>query len=69
MDTLRHLLSFIYDHDRDLYERIVVWTNPADESDTLSAPTLASRYAWEKERAVVYGMCNAEASDDGLFCG
>jgi hypothetical protein len=23
-DTLRHLLSFIYDHDKDLYERIIV---------------------------------------------
>eukprot|EP00966_Prymnesium_polylepis_P254098 5872156-Prymnesium_polylepis.2 len=69
MDTLRHLLSFIYDHGKDVYERIVVWTNPADENDTLKAPTLASRYALEKERALVYGMCNAEESEDGLFCG
>ena len=68
-DTLRHLLSFIYYHDHDLYKRIVVWTNPADERDTIKAPSLASRYATEKERAIIYGQCGAEASDDGFFCG
>lgn len=69
MDALRHLLSFIYDHDKDLYERIIVWTNATDETDTLTAPTLASRYAWEKERAMVYGKCGVESSADGLFSG
>ena len=68
-DTLRHLLSFVYDSDTDLYERIVVWVNAADEKDTLEAPRLASRYATEKERDLIYGKCGAEVSDDGLFCG
>jgi hypothetical protein len=68
-DALRHLLSFIYDDDKDLYERIIVWVNPCDERDTLKAPALASRYATEKERAFIYAQCGAEASEDGIFCG
>ena len=67
-DTLRHLLSFIYDRDTDMYRRIAVWTNPFAPDDQF-VPTLASRKPREEERAAVYSKCEAVASDDGMFCG
>lgn len=68
-DALRHLLSFVYHRSKDAYERIPVWTNPTDPADKLFAPTLAARQPREAERALIYGKCNAQSSDDGLFSG
>eukprot|EP00966_Prymnesium_polylepis_P212410 4920496-Prymnesium_polylepis.1 len=68
-DTLRHLLSFVYDADKDIYERISVWANAADENDTLAMPTLAGRFLRESERAKIFGTCDAAASEDGLYMG
>ena len=43
MDTLRHLLSYIYDVAADTYRAMVVWTSPLNEDDVLTSPQLASR--------------------------
>lgn len=68
-DSLRHLLSFTYDTQHDMYKKVRVWTNPFNEADQLLAPTIASRYSYIKEREAIYGECFAQASHDGLFCG
>lgn len=68
-DTLRHLLSFSYNHDTDMYERLVIWENPTNAADTILAPTVAARTSYEKERAELFRKCGAASSDDGLFCG
>ena len=68
-DTLRHLLSFVYNRDKDMYERIIAWTNPNNPKDILYVPRLAARGPREAERAIVYGKCDAEASEDGVYVG
>ena len=68
-DTLRHLLSFVYNRSKDIYEKLVVWVNPHDPADTLASPTVASRWPREAERDLVYGRVGACASNDGLYCG
>ena len=68
-DTLRHLLSFIYDRDADMYQRIIAWANPHNSSDILYVPALSARGPREAEREKVYRKCGAEASKDGMYCG
>lgn len=68
-DALRHLLSFVYNRDEDMYFRIKVWTNPWNSKEVEYAPTLTARGPRERERAIVYQQCGAEASEDGLFVG
>lgn len=68
-DALRHLISFAYNHQRDVYERLVVWKNPCNPNDALQAPALAARPSYEKERAMLYNLTDSAQSDDGLFCG
>ena len=48
METLHHLLSFVYNPSNDKYEPIRVWTNPNDKSDVVLCARLASRGAREK---------------------
>ena len=54
-----------YDPVSDKYKGLVVWTNPFDETDTLTAPTLPSRWPLEKERDRVYKSCNVQEGSDG----
>lgn len=68
-DSLRHLLSFTYNHERDRYERITIWRNPADPCDVLKAPAIAARPTYEAERNALFSQCGATSSADGLFCG
>lgn len=48
METLRHLLSFMYKPMNDHYEPIIVWTNPSDPTDRVAAPCLVGRFGREK---------------------
>ena len=57
--------QFSYDPVSDKYKEIVVWTNPFDDNDTLTAPSLPSRWPLEKERERVYGNCHVHESSDG----
>ena len=50
-DTLRHLLSFIYNPETDRFEHIPVWVNPHDEGHSLDLPTLVSRVACRARRS------------------
>lgn len=53
-DALRHLLSFLYNHDRDRYERLIIWRNPFNPSDVIQAPAIAARPMYEAERNVLF---------------
>ena len=44
-DTLRHLLSFVYDPETDAYVPIKVWVNPNDPSDFVLSAQLPGRHA------------------------
>lgn len=68
-DSLRHLLSFVYDRKCDVFNRIPVWVNPFNEKDVLYVPTLSARHARERERQAVFSHCGAVASEDGMFSG
>ena len=48
-DTLRHLLSYVYDPETDSYVPIKVWINPVDASDFVLAARLPGRHAREKK--------------------
>ena len=65
-EIMRHLPSFLYNAETDKYERLVVWTNPYDETDSLHAPAMASRQKVDKERARVYEGCDVLVSADGM---
>eukprot|EP00965_Chrysotila_dentata_P110705 3657832-Pleurochrysis_carterae.AAC.4 len=45
METLRRLLSLVYDKDDDKYKPIRVWENPHDPTDYLFMASLCSRQA------------------------
>jgi hypothetical protein len=49
METLRHLLSYVYDSAANTYVPIKAWTNPNDDDDFVLTATLAGRWAREKE--------------------
>ena len=48
-ETLRHLLSFVYDRTTDNYNSIKIWVNPNDPEDYLCMTKLASRPSRKKE--------------------
>ena len=48
-DDLRHLLSYVYNRDKDTFELIKAWVNPWDDSDAVDFATLASRKPRERE--------------------
>ena len=48
-DTLRHLLSYVYDPKANSYNKIVVWQNPEDPSDFVAMAALAGRNLREAE--------------------
>lgn len=65
-DSLRHLLSFQYNRENDVYERKALWKNPFNPHDQLFAPVLAARGPRERERALVFDKCGATSSEDGM---
>ena len=65
METLRHLLSFIYNPVTDTYDPIHAWTNPADSSDFVPVATLAARYAREKEYEKIAAEMNITVGANG----
>eukprot|EP00965_Chrysotila_dentata_P247259 6207648-Pleurochrysis_carterae.AAC.1 len=65
METLRHLLSFIYDKDTDKYAPIRVWENPNDTSDFLVMTSLASRQSREKEFNLMADAADIVVSPNG----
>jgi len=65
METLRHLLSFVYNKETDDYEPIKIWTNPNDERDYLVMAKLASRPARKKEFNKMASTCNIIVGADG----
>eukprot|EP00965_Chrysotila_dentata_P116148 3839799-Pleurochrysis_carterae.AAC.1 len=58
METLRHLLSFVFDPGDDNYKPIKIWENPNDPTDFLVMTQLASRQAREKEFSSLADACN-----------
>ena len=50
METLHHLLSFIYNPTTNTYNPIRVWENPKDPTDFLLTASLAGRRAREAVR-------------------
>eukprot|EP00965_Chrysotila_dentata_P041824 1387473-Pleurochrysis_carterae.AAC.1 len=48
METLRHLLSYVYDKEADAYKPIRIWENPNDPNDFSVMASLSSRLAGEK---------------------
>ena len=65
MDTLRHLLSFVYDPVADKYTPISVWTNPYDESDIVLTAALASRWPREREYKAIASEMNITVGSNG----
>ena len=65
METLRHLLSFVYDHQADTYSPIKIWVNPHDEDDYLVMTKLASRPARKKEFNSIADECSIVVAADG----
>lgn len=57
MDKLRHLLSYVYDPEPDLYKPIKVWQNPDDESSFVLAPSLVGRSLREKLYKEIASRC------------
>ena len=49
METLSHLLSFVYNPATDKYDPITVWKNPTDSTDFVLTARLAGRKAREKK--------------------
>lgn len=68
-DALRHLLSYTYDREDDVYRKLCVWRNPWNMNDVVLAPTLTARAPRETERQLIYSRCGGSACEDGLFCG
>ncbi|KAL1520725.1 hypothetical protein AB1Y20_022293 [Prymnesium parvum] len=65
METLRHLLSFVYAYSTDKYAPIKVWQNPNDPSDYVSCPQLAARPAREKLYAQLCDESEIEVRENG----
>lgn len=74
METLRHLLSFIYDPGSDKYMNIRVWHNPYDPNDRINAPSLVGRFGREKlfnellEKCEVTVGTNGRCERDAVRC-
>ena len=54
-----------YMPETDDYKRLVLWTNPHNEKDSVIAPSFAGRVTVEKERAKLYAGCEVLTSEDG----
>eukprot|EP00965_Chrysotila_dentata_P236192 6201174-Pleurochrysis_carterae.AAC.1 len=65
METLRHLLSYVFDADTDIYRPIKIWENPNDLSDFLVMTQLASRQARKREFNALAAECNTVVGSDG----
>ena len=65
MDTLRHLLSFVYNRTTDKYVPVKVWVNPHDEKDFLVSTQIANRPARKKEFDQIANTCNIIVGADG----
>ena len=65
MDTLRHLLSFIYIPSTNKYVPIPVWVNPAKADDCEYAPQLAARGKREAQFREMVGQQEVQVSLDG----
>ena len=65
METLRHLLSFVYNRETDNHDPIKIWVNPNDERDYLVMAKLASRPARKKEFNSMAQACNIIVGADG----
>lgn len=65
METLRHLLSFVYDPATNEYQPIKVWVNPNDENDYLVMAKLASRQKRKSDFNALADECNIVVGPDG----
>ena len=65
METLRHLLSHVYNPEADAYVPIRAWENPNDATDFVFTASLASRYAREREFAAIAAEQNIVVSSSG----
>jgi hypothetical protein len=65
METLHHLLSFVYDPISDKYVPIRVWENPNNSSDFVLAAKLASRCKREAEYREIASTMNITVGSNG----
>ena len=65
METLHHLLSFVYDPVLDKYIPIKVWENPNNPSDFVLTAKLASRCSREAEYRNIASTMNIEVGANG----
>ena len=65
MESLYHLLSFVYDPATDKYVPIRVWENPNDSSDFVVTAKLVSRVRREAEFSMIAETMNITVSADG----
>ena len=61
-EALRHYLSFEYDVDDDVYNKLQLYINPFNEREKVAYPTLAPRCQWEPERAESRWSCRRAAA-------
>ena len=64
-ENLNHASFDTYNADHDNYDRLTIWVNQHDTSDTVEAPAFAGRRIIEKERAAMYAGCEVLTSADG----
>eukprot|EP00966_Prymnesium_polylepis_P077862 1804917-Prymnesium_polylepis.1 len=65
MESLRHLLSFIYNPKSGKYVPIKVWENEKHPSDFILAATIAGRHSREKKYAEIAKEMNTVAGPSG----
>ena len=65
METLRHLLSHVYDPETDHFVPIRVWENPEDNTDFVLTATLASRPSRKREFASIADEQGIVVSENG----
>ena len=64
-ETLRHLLSFVYDPETDKYVPIKAWINPNDPTDFVLSAQLASRWRREGKYNELVQAQNIEVGPNG----
>ena len=64
-ETLRHLLSFVYDADSDKYVPLKLWQNPDEPNDFVVSARLPSRQAREKEYNALAADCEILVGSKG----
>ena len=65
METLRHLLSFIYDPLTDRYNQLKAWVHPTNPADFIAGPCLAGRHNREKLVNELADACEICVGDNG----